>query len=325
MIAPHIVLFADGGAGVGTGHLFRLYPVFRILCAMGVSAEMWAPLEDESLAQLGLKGVQSAPVDPEAVVAALSRVDPMVVVLDTYRHRQQLYDVLDKQGRHLAIFDDHFCVDRKVALIVNSSPMVGVEDYATGLAKRFLLGPAYASISSGFMEARSRYAVSRDISRIVMALGGTDARGNLPALLGATLPLLQIPLEICVLSANPVRMDAPEHVKLTWAWLDQDSLARRMADFDLAILAGGTMLWQTACVGIPTLSWPQFPGQEKHAAAWESKRAIIAIKELDALPAALARMQSQRLRLQMSNSGRDLVDGLGASRIAACLCSMLEE
>lgn len=324
MSASHIALFADGGVGIGTGHIFRLYPIFRCLLSMGVPVEMWVPLGEESLAQLGLKGVQPAPVEPQAIVSALSRTAPAVVVLDTYRHLPQLCEPLDDRDCRLAIFDDHFRVSREVALIVNSSPVVSTGDYDPRLASQFLLGPAYASISGGFAEARLRYAVSGGISRILVALGGADSHGNLPALLDATLPLLQNPVEICVLSARPISVGVPGNVKLTLEWLDQDSLAQRMPDFDLAILAGGTMLWQTACVGIPTLSWPQSPGQEGHAAAWESKGAVIAIKGLDALPAALTRLQSSRTRLELSNAGRNLVDGLGASRIAACLCSMLK-
>jgi spore coat polysaccharide biosynthesis predicted glycosyltransferase SpsG len=320
----HIVLFADGGISIGTGHIFRLYPIFRCLRTMGVSAEMWVPLEQGLLAKLGLEGVQLASVDPKDVVATLSRSAPAVVILDTYRHRQQLYKLLDKGGHRLVIFDDHFCVDRKVELIVNSSPMVSADNYVTGLARKFLLGPAYTSVSGCFVEARSRYVVSREISSILVALGGSDTCGSLRVLLGTMLPLLQSPMEICVLSAIPISMDTPEHVKLTCVWLDQDSLAQRMLDFDLAILAGGTMLWQTACVGLPTISWPQTPRQKKHAATWESKGAIFIITELDALSDVLTQLRSQHLRLQMSNVGRDLVDGLGAHRIAACLHSMLE-
>ncbi len=325
MSKPLVVLFADGGeVGVGLGHIFRLYPVFRHLCAMGVSAEMLVPLGEKLLAQLGLEGVKSAPPDPEAIVAALCRPATAVAVLDTYRYRQPLYGRLSERGCRLAIFDDHFCVKQKVALVVNSSPVVSADDYGANVASRFLLGPAYASVSGGFAESRSRYVVSSDISRILVALGGTDARGNLFALLGSLLPLLRTPVEICVLSASPVSVDTPDHVKLTWAWLDQGSLAQRMPDFDLAILAGGTMMLQTACVGIPTISWPQTPGQQAHAAAWESKGAVIAIKGLDGLAAAVSRLQSSCLRLQLSRSGRSLVDGLGAGRIASCLCSMLE-
>jgi spore coat polysaccharide biosynthesis predicted glycosyltransferase SpsG len=323
--APRIVLFADGGVGIGLGHIFRVYPVFRLLRGMGVPAEMLVPLGEESLAQLRLEGVKPVQSDPEAMVAALGRSAQAVVVLDSYRHLPQLYGRLGERGCRLAIFDDHFCVKRKVALIVNSSPVVSASDYGADLASRFLFGPTHASLSQGFAESRARYVVSKDISRILVALGGTDACGNLPALLCSLLPLLQTPVEICVLSACPISVDIPDHVKLTWVWLDQDSLAQRMTDFDLAILAGGTMLLQTACVGIPTISWPQTPGQKEHAAAWESNGAVVAIKGLDALAAAVSRLQSPRLRLQLSRAGRSLVDGLGAGRIAACLCSMLQE
>ena len=85
------------------------------------------------------------------------------------------------------------------------------------------------------------------------------------------------------------------------------------------------MLIQTACVGLPTISWPQTPEQQKHAAAWERRGAIIAMRGLDALPVSLSRLQSQSFRLQLSHLGRSLVDGLVAGRIAVQLRSILEE
>jgi UDP-2,4-diacetamido-2,4,6-trideoxy-beta-L-altropyranose hydrolase len=167
--------------------------------------------------------------------------------------------------------------------------------------------------------------VKQDIRRIMVALGGEDARGNLPSLLASLLPLLREPVDICVPGAHPVAIRLPDHVTLTWEWLKQDALARRMAEFDLAILAGGTMLWQAACVGVPTISWPQTQGQKGHATAWKRQGALIVIKSLNDLPAAWAWLQSPDSRQQLSRAGRGLIDGLGASRIAACLQSMSEE
>jgi len=322
--APEILLFADGGPGVGAGHMYRLYPVFRSLRELGVPAQMWAPLANAALARLGLHDIQSAPDDIKTMIAELSRPAPTIVVLDTYRHLPELCEAFGEQGCSITIFDDHFRVTSKVALIVNSSPAVKAGDYASGLTEKILLGPAYASIACGFAEARSRYMVSKSISSILIALGGVDASGNLPDLLGTTLPLLETPVEICVLGLRPFALDVPKHVTLNWEWLQQDALAQRLADFDLAILAGGTMLWQTACVGVPTISWPQTTGQEGHAAAWENQGAIVVIKGLEDLPAVLVRLESQHLRMQISRAGRELVDGLGAGRIASCLASMLE-
>lgn len=325
MSGARIVLFADAGAGIGTGHIFRLYPIFRRLMATGVAAEMWVPLGAEPLARLGAIGVKPAPIEPEAIVSTLSRSRPDVVALDTYRHLPVLFEAFGSLDCHVAIFDDHFRVNRNVALIVNSSPAVSASDYDRGLAAEFLLGPTYASVNPAFEEARRGYAVSENISRVLLALGGEDFRGNLPALIGALVPLLPPAVEICVLSARPIPIDVPGSVKLNWDWLDQDSLAQRMPKFDLAILAGGTMLWQTACVGIPTISWPQTSGQEGHAAAWEDRGAVIVIKELATLPAAFKRIQSHRLRHELSSACRKLVDGVGASRVADRLCSLLKE
>lgn len=324
MNGPQIVLFADGGPSVGTGHIFRQYPIFCCLQAMGISAEMWVPLAQESLNNLGVRGVQSAPEEPQTIALILSSFAPSVVVLDTYRHLSEITELLEFTNCKLAIFDDHFRVKRKVALIVNSSPAENAGDYDPDLATQFLIGPEYASISKSFLAARQSHRVSGDISNVLVALGGSDFGQNLPLLLGATMPLLQSSTRICVLGGHPISMDVPGNIKLTWGWLDQDILAQRMPDFDLAILAGGTMLWQAACVGIPTLSWPQTPGQEAHAAAWQKKGVVVAIKSLDAMPATLEQLQSVTVRQELSIAGRTLIDGLGATRIASCLSEMLK-
>jgi len=323
MSEPRIVLFADGGPNIGAGHIFRQYPIFRCLLAMGISAEMWVPLEQESLNELGVKDVRSIPIEPSAIALALNAFAPAVVVLDTYRHLSELIELLEVNDRSLVVFDDHFRVKRKVALIVNSSPAADAGNYDLGLASQVLTGPDYASVSNGFLDARLLYRVAPKISRILVALGGADFCQNLPNLLRVVIPLLQTQTQIFVVGGRPASIDVPRNIELTWGWLDQDILARRMADIDLAILAGGTMLWQAACVGVPTLSWPQTPGQMVHAASWKAKGAIIAVKDLNTIPSALEQLQSLPLREELSAAGRKAIDGLGATRIAVHLSELL--
>lgn len=323
MNTTRIDLFADAGPGVGTGHIFRLYPVFSCLRKLGVDAEMSVPLSAEELQALGVEGVQPVSGDCRKTIEAFCRSDSGVVVLDTYRHLQDWFQAICGGGRQLAIFDDHFRVDRKVDLIVNSSPAVTEEDYPAGLANRFLLGTSYASLFAGFTEARERYMVAPRVSNILVALGGSDTRGNLPELLRVLNSLLLQPVELRVLGEHIIDIKVHDYVKLSVGWLDQKSLARRMPDFDLAILAGGSMLWQTCCVGVPTISWPQAPGQQRHAGALERKGAVKVIHDLDELPEAFVRLQAQDQRVKLSNAGRGLFDGQGATRIASCLLEML--
>jgi spore coat polysaccharide biosynthesis predicted glycosyltransferase SpsG len=318
--SPKIILFADAGEGVGTGHIFRLLPIFIRLREMQVATEMWVPLPQESLLALGLTDMK--PVKQELLISALIESEPTLVVIDTYRQRDKLLQVLDKQNCSVALFDDHFDVKRKVKLIVNSSPSVTSDDYDSALADDFFLGPAYASISNTFLLERSRYQVSGTISRILVALGGMDVARNLPALLNVLVTWIRHPAEICVLTTQPIMMVFPDHINLSQVWLDQDTLSQRMPEFDLAILAGGTMLWQTACVGLPTISWPQTAQQKGHAAAWGSMGTLIVINNLNALSDALVQLQSQVRRKELSLAGSNLIDGKGASRIAEYLYSI---
>ena len=83
------------------------------------------------------------------------------------------------------------------------------------------------------------------------------------------------------------------------------------------------MLWQTACVGLPTLSWPQTRGQVLHAATWADKGVVLTFKEIADFPSIFKEVQFHKTRQRMSDIGRSLVDGKGANRIAGHINRLL--
>jgi spore coat polysaccharide biosynthesis predicted glycosyltransferase SpsG len=320
---PKVLFLADAGDSVGSGHVFRVYPVFKAICLNGFEAEMCVPLSEERLWQLGLYGVQSVPTELPKMIAALEQSHPTVIVIDTYRFREQLIIHFQQKHCKVVVFDDHLDVNRKVSLIINSSLSITTEDYSVRMADKYLLGAKYTSLSSYFSDQSSQYVVAKKIAKIMVALGGTDVHSNIPTLLAALFPNLDDPVEICVLSERPMSIIAPENIKLTLNWVSQDVLASYMREFDLAILAGGTMLWQTACVGLPTLSWPQTRGQVLHAATWADKGVVLTFKEIADFPSIFKEVQFHKTRQRMSDIGRSLVDGKGANRIAGHINRLL--
>ena len=322
-MAMQISLFADAGQGVGAGHIFRVYSVFRRLRAMGIASRMFVSLPEQELRGLGLLGVSSAPADIADAISLLLSTRPVVALLDTYRDVPQWLDRLGSNSVLIGMFDDHFLIDRPVAIIVNANPEISVEDYAEELATTYLLGPSFASLSEGFLRGRRPYVVRSIVSRVLLALGGDDSQGNLSAYVEATAAAFRHPIALQVVGSRSISLDVAAHVQLDFGWVNQHQLVERMQSADLAMIGGGSMILQTSCIGIPTLCWPQDPKQAQHALAWQAKGAVVVMSSLDDLANVVLDVMPEQRRRQLSESARILVDGLGAQRIADCLLATL--
>ena len=280
---------------------------------------MYVPLPEPELQGMGLEGVLSAPADIDEAIATLLAARPSAAMLDTYRGVLQWLNCLESSGVRSGMFDDHFQMDRPLSLIVNASPVVSATDYGTPMATHFLLGPAYASLSAGFAGLHRSHVVRPQVSRVLMALGGDDSLGNLPAYVRAASAAFSAPLTMHVVGARRVEFDVPSHIELDYGWVGQDQMAARMRDADLALIAGGSMIMQTSCIGVPTICWPQTEKQGQHSLGWLAKGAVVVAATLEQLPALLADTAPAPRRQQLSDSATGLVDGRGAARIAACL------
>jgi spore coat polysaccharide biosynthesis predicted glycosyltransferase SpsG len=325
MRSAKIIFFADAGPEVGVGHIFRSNPIFSYLVEWGVKAELWAPMDRDSMRTIGLTNAIAAPSDPNELIAQLRDHIPDIFVVDTYRHLEHFYDLCFSNGIALVVFDDHFRVKKKVSIIINTLPRIGISDFSEDIAREFLLGPKYISLSPEFSKARGSHLVSEGIQRVLVALGGQDTVGNLPKLVEHLSRYFNNDVEICVVGGRQQDIVAPTSSVKLLGWMNQTDLAEFMSGTDLAVIAGGTMLWQAACVGVPSICWPQNDHQKTHVEEWEKKGVTRFLRNLEELPQVLAGISSIDARNELSTMGRFLIDGLGASRIARKLNVLIED
>lgn len=235
-------------------------------------------------------------------------------------------------GRIMAIDD---LADRAHAcdLLLDQNLQPGPDRYR-GLVPEnceLLLGPRYALLRPQFLDARKSLR-ARDgvVRRILVAFGGVDAQGaTLLALeVIARLNRPEIAVDVVITSACPhrqaieARCAALPNVRLH---VDVEDMAGLMANADLAIGAGGSMIWERCCLGLPTLLLALADNQievgrqlAKKGAAWflGSQEALSAEDLSHVLHAAVAMPESLSL---LARQAHVLVDGLGARRLAVFL------
>lgn len=339
MVAPVVLVRADAGSRIGSGHLVRQLALADLLAARGADVVMVTTGDDPRITAAGHRSL-AVPEQPDATgrpwPAAAQLADARatveraggavdVVVVDHYG----LDHVWEAEVRRIAdrvvAVDDLAGRRREVDLLVDHNW------YGAGSAGRYdgtvpdgcelLLGPRYALLHPAYAELRKASAPAAvPPRRLLVSFGGTDPAGEtrtvLEALRGRTGPER---VEVVVGSPAAVAPGLEElvagvpgaelHVALP-------SLAPSLQRADLAIGASGTATWERICLQVPAIVTTTAPHQsgvtralaEAGLTTWAGLVGEVGVEGYRAL---LDRAAEGALPVPPP-----LVDGYGAARVA---------
>ena len=215
--------------------------------------------------------------------------------------------------------------------VLNPSPAADEEVYRRVRMRKeteLLLGPAYALLRPQFTEWRRRTVFREEVRRILLTFGGGDDRGAAVFCLEA-IAALDSSIERVVMagSANPRLAETRNRVEKSGArnislLVDEQNVARRMAESDVAIVAGGGTTFEAAAMGLPCLIVHLAGDQAANAAAWERLGAALHLGAFGEVTAAqiergvAALVNDPLRRREMARAGQAAVDCGGARRVA---------
>jgi UDP-2,4-diacetamido-2,4,6-trideoxy-beta-L-altropyranose hydrolase len=298
----HLLLRPDSRETAGTGHLARCHAL----------AQAW--VDAGGVVTLAAEHVPPAWVDryqEEGVTVAAGAEDEEAewVVLDGYCFSTDDQRKVKESGRRLLVIDDHGQAGEYVADVVLDQNLGAAEatycrrDASTDL----LLGPRHALLRREFRRrADWTSIVPANAERLLVALGGSPVAAVTALFDG-------------VLSHPALR--SMEVTRLT----GRTDVARAMAESDLALSAAGSTCWELCCMGLPAVLVPvatnQIPLAEALAAVGAAENGGPAANALpEDIAASVARLAGDAARREaMAASGRRVVDGRGARRVAARL------
>jgi len=265
-------------------------------------------------------------------IEALRAEQPDWVVVDHYAFGADWHDRIRAQlGCRVAVIDD--LADRPLSadLIVDHNFHPSHDAKYASVNRRagvLLAGPHYAMLDDIYRSA-PRYSFEPIVRSIGIFMGGVDALGASAIALDAIAEAaIACPVEVISTRANPrlealaARVSAIEGCALT---LDLPDLAAFYARHDLQIGAGGGALWERFCIGAPTLAAICAENQREsipYLAGLGLVHMVDAMVEREAAVAAMANAMRDLVdrpdeRLALHRRGMEMVDGLGAGRIAA--------
>lgn len=311
------IIRADGGSGVGLGHVRRCFALGKALKARGLEVVVLAPSEE--LADLAAAaGLAATPCGADEAAIMDKAEGASVLVFDHYH-----LDMSRLSAPILLAFDDTEDRPTPADVVVNGSPAASAIFYASLGAKRVLSGPAYQVIRPDLkrLDGRDPSASPR---RLLATIGGGDPRSMLPVLAnwlgGPRFTNIQVDLVVGPYAQVPHASDRVTLHK------DPANMVDLIAQADIAVSGAGQTLMELLYCGVPTAALCLAENQALNLKALEGEGVVLAAGNADdpnwieTLDVAVNKLLTDPgLRTRLSINASQLVDGMGAERIAEAI------
>lgn len=264
-----IAIRAEGGTGIGMGHLLRCAAIAREAERVGNEICFFArEASVPHVAKLGhnaraLPECDAVELETEAFISAAKDFGSQTAIVDSYELTEDCYKRIRKSMRSVVI-DDYVRLPYTADVLINANVYANELDYSACRLKTKLLGGRYAILRSEFQNAQIA-SFREDARRILVTMGGTDINDYTPAVLdglsnirGVEITVVAGPLMKCVDAANAVakRCKSPVSILRT-----PSNLAKVFASCDIAISAAGTTTYELCALGVPAILIQQADNQ----------------------------------------------------------------
>jgi spore coat polysaccharide biosynthesis predicted glycosyltransferase SpsG len=314
------MLWADCGAGVGLGHVGRAPP-------RGDEAMMMLPEADgeELIAGESLPAPRAG--DFQEFVAHALRTHADIAVLDSYRLPPGAATALRSRGITVAAFDDEGRDDAAADVIINGAPGADARIERRRADATYLVGAAFFPLRRALAGLRRPRSISDTVGAVVATVGGEDVHGCLRQMVEASLAAFPGATVRAVRVRGASLEGLPAHVDVSPA---DSRFGASLQAADVVVCGGGQTLVEAAALGTPAAAMLLGEDQRSQhravvaagaavdAGSWEQPRE----RQRAMLAGALTAIAPREVRRAMSESGRALIDGGGAARVAAALAGV---
>ncbi len=324
MAELHVAIRVDAGGPIGVGHAMRCATLGAAFAGAGHRVTVVSTsLPDWVARRFRESGATIEPTAP-------ARVD--VWIVDGYTLKDELSALAESGVAVVAIDDNHELPVAVSRVVVNQNLHATADLYSdVGAETVLLLGPDYAMIR-GDVTSIDRSGRSGDGRTVLVSFGGTD-----PA--GLTLPVTRALLDVgdvaVIIALGTDHPDRPGVASLVAqcadrAQFDPGDLTAGLRAADVAVIGGGSTLWEVASLGIPAVAAVVADNQVAGTEAAQAAGFVVGIDVRtgrrhadDVTDAVLGLLDDDDRRRALAAAGRTLFDGRGADRVVATIESIV--
>jgi len=333
-----LVLRADAGSQIGTGHVMRCLALAQAWQADGGRAIFVSNCESQGLcrrvkdAGIDFVHVSSSHPDPEDLrqtLIKLRKLQPGWLVLDGYHFDPEYQRAVRAAGCSLLVIDDSGHWPEYHANVLLNQNMNAVQlRYTCDPDTAMLLDTRYALIRSEFHVWQGYQRKTPEIARrILVSLGGSDPANLTLKVIQALHQLRETGLEARIVigpanSHSETLLQLAQGLSLNVQCIrNATNMAELMAWADIAVSSAGSICWELAYMGLPSVAFILAENQRRIGEELGKRGIVLNLGWHEQVtPAEIAQVVnkmvfSPKARAEMSDRGRDLVDGEGADRV----------
>ena len=342
-----LIIRADASTTIGTGHIMRCIALAQAWQDQGgkvvfLLAHKPSALENKLRSQgmeVSYLSVEAgSDEDAQQTVDFIQQFAAQWVVVDGYHFWAAYQKFIKDFGISLLFIDDYGHADHYFADLVLNQNIAANQDLYINRETytKLLLGTEYALLRREFWKWRDWQRVVNPIaSKILITLGGSDPDNVTLKVIQALNLLNKDNLEVNVVigGSNPhyecLQREAADASSAISLHRNVSNMPELMAWADLAIAAGGSTNWELAFMGLPSIVITIADNQKAIVAELDRQGVIINLGwhqdvTIEQIGLVLRELIGDRhKREDMSQKGRKLVDGNGASRVASQMLNML--
>ena len=328
----NVLFLVEGGRKYGLGHLTRCAVLIEELKARGVTPVLAVRTGEGGLSNWALPDVEYVEINETGDMAAAERAEQLVrsrkpdwAVVDGYGLLgTELVSRLQRNSVRVAAFDDTGTHGRGADMVINQNRYSGqINEANVGQ----LFGPQYALVDPAYSRDRSR-PIRDVIGRIIVTFGGTDQHGLTKPTVDALCKLPEAEeVDVVVGPYHKERtFNAGSKTRLN-IHQQPRGLAELFQNADVVISAAGSTCWQACCAGLPLIAVQTADNQrdvvrsvsENGCALTWQRDEFTSLLRRGELAGVFNKLNDRDFRQTMVAAQQRLVDGHGASRIAAAM------
>lgn len=360
-VEKHRVLIrADSGAAVGSGHLMRMLALaggcrrlgFGVTFAVGnIPGSIARKIRDAGCEIVTITSHRGSQEDAAETRTLTIDLNADWLVLDGYCFNDNYQALAKSNASFLMVVDDfghgkHFNAD----LVLNQNAYADASRYHELPDTKILCGIRYTMLKPEFERQQDVDAKKKKVrgtaKNILVTMGGSDTENY-------TLPVMQALAQIdgcrnadifvdCVTGPNFTHEQSLRTFERSSEFnfrihRNVDRMDVLMRNADLAITAGGSTCYELAKLGVPAIAIPTAENQVPVVKDLSKRNTLCRFKASQVQRAVEPNQQSvlskfiktiiddAPQRQAMSDAGKKLIDGLGVNRVARALYSELLE
>jgi UDP-2,4-diacetamido-2,4,6-trideoxy-beta-L-altropyranose hydrolase len=261
--------------------------------------------------------------DSDATVHVARSIGAGWIVVDGEHFGADFLTRLHASGFHTLVIDDFA---RRgffsASLVLNPNPGAGEREYRDrGVQCQLLLGESYILLRREFTSWTNEKVFPERGNRVLVTMGGSDPENLTPLVVKALASIRGLHTTVVVGPEYQRPHGFNQEVSSRHLVVNSTNMAELMSASDLAVIAAGGTLWELLHMGCAVLSYSRNEVQARVLAVLERSGAVVGLGnaqdfcEDKLIAAVLGLVESRRKREMTSAKGREIVDGLGASRV----------